>query len=253
MSQAALRQAPAAASPFQINPDLDVPALAEAYARDGRVRIYGLLSEGATYLHDYLDTNPHWIKLIKLEKGALELDAEKRAALSPEEWAAIEAAAHERARYDFQYRYDGLRVPDREELDQAAERTPITEFAELMGSPEMLELLRAITGESGSFTDGHATAYGPGDFLTGHDDNVVGKNRLAAYVYGLTKGWRIEWGGMLLFHGPHERTANGMAPRFNTLDLFSVPQQHSVTMVTPAAPHRRYAVTGWLRRGESSD
>jgi hypothetical protein len=83
MSQAALRQAPAAASPFQINPDLDVPALAEAYARDGRVRIYGLLSEGAAYLHDYLDTNPHWIKLIKLEKGALELDAEKRAALSP--------------------------------------------------------------------------------------------------------------------------------------------------------------------------
>jgi Rps23 Pro-64 3,4-dihydroxylase Tpa1-like proline 4-hydroxylase len=82
---------------------------------------------------------------------------------------------------------------------------------------------------------------------------VVGKNRLAAYVYGLTKGWRIEWGGMLLFHGPHERTANGMAPRFNTLDLFSVPQQHSVTMVTPAAPHRRYAVTGWLRRGERSD
>jgi hypothetical protein len=48
MSQAALRQAPAAASPFQINADLDVPALAEAYARDGRVRIYGLLSEGAT-------------------------------------------------------------------------------------------------------------------------------------------------------------------------------------------------------------
>jgi Rps23 Pro-64 3,4-dihydroxylase Tpa1-like proline 4-hydroxylase len=36
-------------------------------------------------------------------------------------------------------------------------------------------------------------------------------------------------------------------PKFNTLDLFAVPQQHSVSMVTPAAPVRRYAVTGWLR------
>jgi Rps23 Pro-64 3,4-dihydroxylase Tpa1-like proline 4-hydroxylase len=142
-------------------------------------------------------------------------------------------------------------VPGSDEVEQAEERTPLTEFAELMQSPEMLDLLEAITGQRGSFTDGHATAYGPGDFLTGHDDDVKGKNRLAAYVYGLTKGWRIEWGGLLLFHGPHERTASGMAPRFNTLDLFSVPQQHSVTMVTPAAPHRRYAVTGWLRRGES--
>jgi Rps23 Pro-64 3,4-dihydroxylase Tpa1-like proline 4-hydroxylase len=247
--QAALQ--PVAAAPetrFRINPDLDVPALAQAYARDGRVRVYGLLSEGAAYLHDYLDATPHWIKLIKLPKGALELDAEARAELTPEQWAQIEAAAHERARYDFQYRYEGLRVPESEELGEV-ERTPLTEFAELMQSTEMLDLLEAITGQRGSFTDGHATAYGPGDFLTGHDDNVTGKNRLAAYVYGLTKGWRIEWGGLLLFHGPHERTASGMAPRFNTLDLFSVPQQHSVTMVTPAAPHRRFAVTGWLRRG----
>lgn len=251
MSQAALRPAPPPpASPFQINPDLDVPALAEAYARDGRVRVYGLLSEGAEHLHDYLDTTPHWIKLIKLAKGVLELDADERAELSAEEWAAIEAAAHERARYDFQYRYEGLRVPESDELEEAEERTPLTEFAELMQSAQMLDLLEAITGHRGSFTDGHATAYGPGDFLTGHDDDVHGKNRLAAYVYGLTKGWRIEWGGLLLFHGPFERTASGMAPRYNTLDLFSVPQQHSVSMVTPAAPHRRYAVTGWLRRGQ---
>jgi SM-20-related protein len=118
-----------------------------------------------------------------------------------------------------------------------------------MQSAQMLDLLEAITGQRGGFTDGFATAYGPGDFLTGHDDDVAGKNRLAAYVYGLTKGWRIEWGGLLLFHGPNERTVEGLAPRFNTLDLFSVPRQHSVTLVTPAAPHRRYTVTGWLRGG----
>ncbi len=249
MQQAAARQTLAAPARYRISPDLDVAALAAEYQREGRVRIYGLLAEGAEYLHDYLDTTPDWIKLIKQDKGVLELDPEERAALSAEEWARIEADAHRRAQYDFQYRYDGLRVA----ADDEAEETPLTEFAELMQTSEMLDLLRAITGEAGTFTDGFATAYGPGDFLTGHDDDVRGKNRLAAYVYGLTKGWRIEWGGMLLFHGPHERTVNGLAPRFNTLDLFRVPQQHSVSLITPAAPHRRFAITGWLRRGNRAD
>jgi Rps23 Pro-64 3,4-dihydroxylase Tpa1-like proline 4-hydroxylase len=250
MPQLALKPAPAAApaTRFKINPDLDVPALAEAYARDGRVRVWSLLSEGAEYLHDHLDSSPHWIKLIKQDEGVLGLNAETRAQLSADEWAEIEADVHRRARFDFQYRYDGIRVPEREQL-QDREASPITEFAQLMQSTEMLDLLEAITGQRGGFTDGFATAYGPGDFLTGHDDDVAGKNRLAAYVYGLTKGWRIEWGGLLLFHGPHERTVEGLAPRFNTLDLFSVPRQHSVTLVTPAAPHRRYTVTGWLRGG----
>ena len=246
MQQAAARQIPAPPVRFRINPDLDVEALAADFARDGRVRIYGLLEEGAEYLHDYLESTPDWIKLIKQDKGVLELAPAERAALGAEEWARIEADAHRRARFDFQYRYDGLRVA----ADDDAEETPLTEFAQLMQTSEMLDLLRAITGHAGTFTDGFATAYGPGDFLTGHDDDVQGKNRLAAYVYGLTKGWRIEWGGMLLFHGAHERTASGLAPRFNTLDLFQVPQQHSVSLVTPAAPHRRYAITGWLRRGD---
>ncbi len=247
MQQAAARTTHSATTRFRIDPDLDVEALAADFVRDGRVRIYGLLAEGAEYLHDYLDTTPNWIKLIKQERGVLELGPDERVGLSSEEWAEIEAEAQRRARFDFQYRYDGLRVAAPADPEDE-EGTPLTEFAELMQTSEMLDLLRAITGQAGTFTDGFATAYGTGDFLTGHDDDVQGKNRLAAYVYGLTKGWRIEWGGLLLFHGPHERTVSGLAPRFNTLDLFSVPQQHSVTMVTPAAPHRRYAVTGWLRR-----
>jgi Rps23 Pro-64 3,4-dihydroxylase Tpa1-like proline 4-hydroxylase len=249
MQQAAARSAISAPSRFRINPDLDLAALASDFARDGRVRVYGLLAEGAEYLHDYLDTTSEWIKLIKQDKGVLELAPHERAALGADEWAEIEAAAHRQARFDFQYRYDGLRVAAPSHPNEA-EATPLTEFAELMQTREMLDLLRAITGHAGTFTDGFATAYGPGDFLTGHDDDVPGKNRLAAYVYGLTKGWRIEWGGVLLFHGPHERTVSGLAPRFNTLDLFQVPQQHSVSLVTPAAPHRRYAITGWLRRGQ---
>ena len=99
-----------------------------------------------------------------------------------------------------------------------------------------IAVLRAITGVAAPvFSDGHATAYGPGDFLTVHDDDVPGKNRVAAYVYGLTPLWRPEWGGILFFHGDDDASVSGLVPRFNTLDLFAVPQRHSVSLVTPSA------------------
>ena len=231
---------------YRINPDLDRAALRDAYERDTRVRVYGLLDEGAIELYEHLLARTDWFHLINVEGGVLELDPAAKARLSPAEWASIEAAAHARVRDSFQYRYEALRVPD--EADLALLDDPLADFARLMQSEEMLDLLRDVTGHDAlDFTDGQATAYGDGDFLTGHDDDVAGKGRLAAYVYGLTPHWRIEYGGLLLFHGPHDRTVAGNAPRFNTLDLFRVPQQHSVSMVTPAATHRRFAVTGWLR------
>jgi SM-20-related protein len=231
---------------FALNPDLDVPALARAYRSEGRVRVSGLLAEGAMALYDYLQGSRHWIHVIDRDEGPLELDPEAKAALAPEAWAAIEAAAHLRARTEFQYRYEALRVPDAAEAE--ADGDPLDAFARFLAGPDMLGLLRAVTGAPvTSFTDGQATAYGPGDFLTAHDDDVPGKRRVAAYVFGLTPGWRLDWGGLLLFHGEMERSAEALAPRFNTLDLFAVPRSHSVSLVTPAAPHRRYAITGWLR------
>jgi Rps23 Pro-64 3,4-dihydroxylase Tpa1-like proline 4-hydroxylase len=247
-----LLHAPIQTAPlYRVNPDLDLEALARTYREEGRVRIYGLLDQGSIELHRYFEASDHWIHLIGADGEVLELDKAARAAMSPAEWGAIEEAACIRARDRFQYRYQALRVPEDEEIGQSDD--PLTAFALLMQSEEMIDLLRAVTGFGGlAFTDGQATAYGPGDFLTAHDDDVAGKNRVTAYVYGLTPHWRVEYGGMLLFHGEADRTVEGLAPRFNTLDLFSVPQRHSVSMVTPSAPHRRYAVTGWLRAGTAA-
>ena len=245
--------APAAAeeqgeAPFRINPELDLDAIGRAYRQDGRVRIYRLLAKGAVELLAQFQSRADWIHLIRTGEGVIELDPDERARLAPEQWAEIEAAALARAREgEFQYRYEALRVPDEDEMEEG---DLLTDFARLMQSEAMLGLLRTVTGHDElAFTDGQATAYGPGDFLTGHDDDVEGKSRLAAYVFGLTPGWRVEWGGLLLFHGEQDRTVTGLAPRFNTLDLFRVPQRHSVSEVTRAAAHRRYAVTGWLRSG----
>jgi Rps23 Pro-64 3,4-dihydroxylase Tpa1-like proline 4-hydroxylase len=66
-------------------------------------------------------------------------------------------------------------------------------------------------------------------------------------VYGLTHDWQAEWGGLLLFHDAGGDIERGYTPRFNSLNIFSVPQLHSVSYVSRVAPEPRLSVTGWLR------
>lgn len=237
-------------SELRLNPELDVAAHAETYRARGRVRIVDLLlRDDAARLHDYLDAQQDWWHLINTPDGVLEFDRCDRARMGAKRRKALDDTVFEGARTGFQYRYEGLRVPDDPEQPENDDDL-LGVFARLMSSAPMLTMLRRVTGHDAiTFSDGHATAYGPGDFLTGHDDDVPGKNRLAAYVYGLTPIWRPEWGGILMFHERASALVTGHVPSFNTLDLFSVPQRHSVSIVTPSAPHRRYAVTGWLRAG----
>ena len=60
--------------------------------------------------------------------------------------------------------------------------------------------------------------------------------------------------GLLLFHGKDGRIVEGFNPVFNSLSLFRVPQDHSVTQVTSFAPRDRLAISGWfLRAPDESD
>jgi Rps23 Pro-64 3,4-dihydroxylase Tpa1-like proline 4-hydroxylase len=105
-----------------------------------------------------------------------------------------------------------------------------------------------VTGDERiAYVDAQATRYRPGHFLTEHTDDVAGKQRLYAYVLNLTPAWRIDWGGLLLFHAPDGHVAEAYCPRFNALNVFAVPQAHSVSVVAPFAPAHRLSVTGWLR------
>jgi len=118
---------------------------------------------------------------------------------------------------------------------------------EYFNSHAFLGLMREITGDERiSFADMQATRYSKGHFLTEHDDQVDGKNRVAAYVLNLTEFWKIDWGGALVF--PTDSAfCEAYYPKFNALNIFSVPQKHAVTMVSPFAYADRYSITGWLR------
>lgn len=232
---------------FALNPSLDANALAQRYAEHGHVRIEDFLClDIATQLARNLRERGDWHWVMNSGEKVFELTRDVRAALSGGQVRALEEATYATARSGFQYRFETLRVPD-DDAQRATSADMLAAFAAWLSSSEPLALLRRITGADAiDFADMQATAYGPGDFLTAHDDAVAGKRRHSAYVLGLNPAWRAEWGGLLLFHG-QGGSVRGHVPAFNTLDLFSVPQLHSVSEVTRAAANRRYSVTGWLR------
>ena len=233
-------------APPQLNPALDWDALAATFARDRRVRIHDFLTpESAAALTRHLRARQDWLLVLNAQDRLFELSRAARASLPPDRAAALATAVKAQAQFGFQFHFESIRVPDAAAA-RAADPTLLNQLAQLMSSPEVIARLRQVTGADDiAFADAQATAYAPGDFLTAHDDDVEGKGRRAAFVLGLTPEWRIDWGGLLLVHD------DGVAwvPKFNTLNLFAIPQPHSVSQVSTFAADRRYAVTGWLRAG----
>ena len=67
-----------------------------------------------------------------------------------------------------------------------------------------------------------------------------------AYVFNLTKDWNPNWGGYLNFYDDDGNIEFGLRPSFNVLNMFAVPKQHSVSMLTPFTGAFRYSITGWF-------
>ncbi len=198
-------------------------------------------------MRDYLAHTDEWIQVINKPGGVLEMELDEWQALGTRRKSDIQRDMYARGARGFQYSYAAIRIPTEDELDD--DDSPLADFSRFMMSAGLRETVEAIIG-SGKlhFTDGQATSYGVGDFLTGHDDDVPGRDRLAAFVLGMTPIWRLEWGGLLIFHPTTSSDALALVPAFNTLDLFAVPALHSVSQVVPCAEGTRHAVTGWLSR-----
>jgi Rps23 Pro-64 3,4-dihydroxylase Tpa1-like proline 4-hydroxylase len=228
--------------------DPEQAALAETYARDGIVRIPGVLADDlAVELHNGLRERSDWIQVFNSGDKLFELGRELRASLPAEKQAELDQAIYASARTGFQYRYEAIRVPD-SKSEREASADPLFAVAQELSTEPVLSILRRITGATDiNYADAQGTAYSPGDFLTGHDDSFEGKNRRAAYVLSLTPVWRLEWGGLLVMHGQGDDPARAWMPEMNLMTIFNVGQMHSVSEVTRAAAYRRYSITGWLR------
>jgi Rps23 Pro-64 3,4-dihydroxylase Tpa1-like proline 4-hydroxylase len=231
-----------------LHPSIDRVAARRRYAADGHVQIMPWLTDdSAAALRAHLIARDDWREVINSGDKVFELDRDNQAKLGPEDRKRLDAAVDAGARSGFQHRYESIRVSD-DPAERASSATALDAFAAFMSSDPVLEVLRGVTRlKDVNFVDAQATSYRRGDFLTAHHDEVAGKNRRAAYVLGLTPEWRAEWGGLLLFHDSEGDTRRGLVPRFNCLNLFAVPQEHSVSQVASYAGGDRLSVTGWLR------
>lgn len=234
-------------SAFALRPGLRGADYSAVYARDGVVQIEGLLpAPVADELAAVLERATPWSLVHSGPAGEHQMLTSAHLAQIPQaELAARLKAVIQRAGQGFAYLY--LVFPMIEAyLDGRHPGHPLHGLTEFLNSPDFMAFVREVTGEAVTKVDAQATCYRPGDFLTQHDDRGVGERR-AAYTLGLTRRWRPDWGGQLLFHGPEGDVWRGHAPRHNVLTLFKVPMLHSVAPVAPYAAAPRLTIAGWLR------
>ena len=221
-------------------------AIRKRLARTGRAQVDGVLDPADAQGLYEAATAADFNVVTRRGTGHVDLPAAWLASLTPDQKQALGQAVQTSAQSDFQYLYDNHPIYD---LVQAGQAAPVwRDLLAFLNGAAFLDLMRDLTGEARiALADAQLTRYRAGHFLTEHDDHAEGKNRFYAYVLNLTPVWRIEWGGLLAFHGEDGNVAEAFTPRFNTLNLLKVPSPHSVTQVALSAAADRISVTGWLR------
>lgn len=236
---------------FELNPLLDRTAAAEQFAHKGRVQIRDFLTEpAARTIHRVLAHETPWgIAWRAASEGPYSLRSQELATLAAAERNAMGAKITTAMRgRDYAFLYAQYPMLDAY-LQRWGEHDALDKLVEHINSEPLLELVRKISGVSElKKGDAQATLYAPNHFLAQHDDSHVAEGWRIAYVMNFcAEDWRPDWGGYLLFYDDDGDVIAGFRPRFNALNLFRVPQKHSVTYVPPFAPVARFAITGWFR------
>ncbi len=231
-----------------LNPAHDWRQLSQVYARFGRIHIPSILTpDSAARVHQALAAETPYSLVVNSGEKYFDLSNDDLAKMSVDERRNLVESAHAGTHRGFQLFYENHRLSEKGE-PYPNPNSYLSRIAAFLNSQEFLLFVRAVTGENRiAFADVQATRYGPGHFLTQHDDGMAGKNRLVAYVLNMTPHWRADWGGNLMFLNREGQIAEGYVPAFNALNLLRVPQTHLVSSVAPFAGAYRLSVTGWLR------
>ncbi|MBX3595655.1 2OG-Fe(II) oxygenase family protein [Sphingomonas sp.] len=235
-----------------LNPAHDPAGLARGYAAQQRLQIRDVLTaESARLIRDILRLDTAWGLAWQAGSHGPNLWREREvkaasAGAGRDEAERLIGAAAGGDGYAFAYSAYPMLTAYLERWDSGSAQDQLLEE---LNSPPMLDFVRRVTGIGEIVkADAQATLYAPGQFLAMHDDAEPSRGRRVAYVLNLcATDWRPDWGGYLNFYDDAGDVVAGYRPRFNALNLFTVPQPHNVTYVPPFAPVARFAITGWFR------
>ncbi len=234
---------------MHISPDHDPATLHTAFAAHGRLQIPDFLdADGAAQLWQLLQDNRDWYLSYNEGSENYESDLSEFEALQPLQQQRFMGRLYARAKDQFQYLFHQYYIT---EVMRRGENPghPLHAVETLVNSDDFLAFMRTLTGsDEVARADCCASAYGPGHFLTLHDDRHASHDRVAAYVISMTRDWDENWGGYLAFYDDDGNVEEAFRPSYNTLNIFTVPKNHAVQMVAPFAGHRRTSILGWLQR-----
>jgi SM-20-related protein len=233
---------------IRIDPAHDVAALAKDFAANGRMQIRDfLVAEDAEHAHGLLSSRTPWWLVYNNGPKVEQLPPEYLATLSPAQVNQMLLGIQERARTQYQFLYHFYPMVSMY-FTPSAPKLPVLEAYEWLNSPATLDFFRTLTGRPDiQWADAQATLYTSGNFLKSHTDQEPSGQRVAAYVLNLTRSWERDWGGYLQFFDARHDIERAYRPIFNALNIFSVPQDHSVGMVSSFCTGQRYSITGWFR------
>jgi len=238
-----------------LNPDLDRKALAEEFHRDQRIlidnvlrrdvaeRVRAICAEKVSF--DYVFFLNGAVRVAS-EQEMLAFDAAKKAQISQE--------LMQNATEGIGYLYCGYVMNDKR-AGLGGDPGFLHEVFDYLNSREMLDFVQEISGlDELVRADAQYTRYSAGQYLTRHRDDIKGKGqaRRLAYVFGFTRRWHPDWGGLLQFYEDDGTPRDAWMPAFNRLSLFDIRHVHSVSYVTPFAGEARLSLTGWFYGDEPS-
>ncbi|MGI9265241.1 MAG: 2OG-Fe(II) oxygenase [Gammaproteobacteria bacterium] len=235
-----------------LNPELDIEAIAEDLRSSGRVLVRdALIPETAEQIHDCLSENVPWRLAYRDTRVSgsnqeQQLTQEQFRTMGPQKAAALRMQVYGQATDHYQYLYQHFNIGGGQKAGEPPELL-LYDLFDYLREADFMSVARTLTGDT-EINDvyAHATMYTAGNFLKLHEDVTETDDRRFAYVFGFTRDWQADMGGLTHFLDESGSVIDTFVPDFNTLTLFSVPVSHLVSQVSPWVRQRRFAVTGWL-------
>lgn len=224
-----------------LNNALDWDAIQRAYNKDKRIIIRDVLEpDFADEVFHCLSVDIEWELYFLTEEGPTIFSADELKRITPEQKAGIGQKLTEMSGKGFSYFYH------RHEMDNNLH--PIMkELFDLMSGPDVLEFVKHISSDQTlDRMNVVATRYTPSCFLRTHNDFKEKSARRVGHLWGFTRNWNPDWGGILQFPDGDRGIIEGHIPEFNTLTLFKVPVTHFVSQVTAYARTPRFVLSGWF-------
>jgi len=231
-----------------LNPHLDMASLASDYAVRQRLQVRDFLEVGAAEaLRTTLERKTPWGLAFNNGDQIVYITPEQRARMGMTDQQKIASIVSEGAKNGYQFLYSIYPLLQNY-FNDTGRVQELFDLFEWLNGDAFLNFARRLTGlQDIVWADAQATMYSAGQFLKYHTDETPSQKRLAAYVINLTPDWGRDWGGYLQFFDGKFDIEEGLRPLFNAINIFTIPADHSVSIVAPYVTRPRLSITGWLR------